>query len=191
MTYTLDTCKVQPSLCVSLGQFANSILPCTGAFGRMESNTAALMKILDSLESQERMVKAMLEDRKKQLSGKSKPQSGINQIAESTAQVLSHDPPLLQLTTANTCRERCTGKCHPWSHGVGLRGNSWQHAASKLQKLVPGFTIAPITMGGLAWSSAQLLVHVHQDGHPLPSRFLSFRDNVTDIISLSSGQALL
>jgi len=89
------------------------ILPYTGAFGRMESNTAALMKILDSLESQERMVKAMLEDRKKQLNGKSKPQPGLNQLAESTAQVLNHDPPPLQFTTANTCRERCTGNFHP------------------------------------------------------------------------------
>ena len=114
MTYTLDTCKVQPSLCVSLGQFAKSVLPCTGAFGRMESNTAALMKILDSLESQERMVKAMLEDRKKQLNGKSKskPQPGMNQLAESTAQVLDHDHSLFQLTTADICRERCKGKCH-------------------------------------------------------------------------------
>ena len=60
----------------------------TGAFGRMESNTAALMKILDSLEKQERMVKSMLEDRRKQLKG-SKPhaQPAMLQLTASTTQV--------------------------------------------------------------------------------------------------------
>ncbi|CAK0759515.1 hypothetical protein CVIRNUC_002703 [Coccomyxa viridis] len=51
----------------------------------MESNTAALMKILDSLEKQERMVKSMLEDRKKQLKG-SKPQPAMLQLTASTTQ---------------------------------------------------------------------------------------------------------
>ena len=58
----------------------------TGAFGRMESGTAALMKILDSLEKQERLVKAMLEDRKQQLKG-SRPQPAMLQLTASTAQV--------------------------------------------------------------------------------------------------------
>ena len=58
----------------------------TGAFGRMESGTAALMKILDTLEKQERMVKAMLEDRKQQLKG-GKPQPALLQLTASTAQV--------------------------------------------------------------------------------------------------------
>ena len=53
----------------------------------MESNTAALMKILDSLEKQERMVKTMLEDRKKQLEGKGRPQPGLQQLTASAAQV--------------------------------------------------------------------------------------------------------
>ena len=52
----------------------------------MESNTAALMKILDSLEKQERMVKSMLEDRRKQLKG-SKPQPTMLQLTASTTQV--------------------------------------------------------------------------------------------------------
>ena len=63
-----------------------SAAPHTGTFGRMESNTAALMKILDSLEKQERMVKSMLEDRKKQLKG-SKPQPTMLQLTASTTQV--------------------------------------------------------------------------------------------------------
>lgn len=59
-----------------------------GTFGRMESNTAALMKILDSLEKQERMVKTMLEDRKRQLRGNgAKAHPGLAQLASSTAQV--------------------------------------------------------------------------------------------------------
>ncbi|CAL5227048.1 g9946 [Coccomyxa viridis] len=58
----------------------------SGTFGRMESNTAALMKILDSLEKQERMVKTMLEDRKRQLKGKSRPQPGLEQLTTSAAQ---------------------------------------------------------------------------------------------------------
>ena len=64
--------------------------PCAGTFGRMESNTAALMKILDSLEKQERMVKTMLEDRKRQLKGKSRPQPGLEQLTTSAAQVQHH-----------------------------------------------------------------------------------------------------
>lgn len=59
----------------------------TGAFGRMESNTAALMKILNSLESQERMVKAMLDDRKRQLKGGKAQQPAMRQLTASTAQV--------------------------------------------------------------------------------------------------------
>ncbi len=65
-------------------------VPCAGTFGRMESNTAALMKILDSLEKQERMVKTMLEDRKRQLKGKGKPQPGLQQLTASAAQVEHH-----------------------------------------------------------------------------------------------------
>ena len=52
----------------------------------MESDTAALMKMLDTLERQERMVKAMLEDRKKQLRG-GKPQPTMLQLTASTTQV--------------------------------------------------------------------------------------------------------
>ena len=62
-----------------------------GTFGRMESNTAALMKILDSLEKQERMVKTMLEDRKRQLRGNgAKAHPGLAQLTASTAQVREH-----------------------------------------------------------------------------------------------------
>ena len=66
-------------------------LLCAGAFGRMESNTTALVKILDSLEKQERMVKAMLEDRKRQLKGKGRAQPGLEQLTASAAQVQHHD----------------------------------------------------------------------------------------------------
>ena len=74
-------------------------LPCAGAFGRMESNTAALMNILDSLEKQERMVKAMLEDRKRQLKGKGRAQPGLEQLTASAAQVQYHatDPVVLAI----------------------------------------------------------------------------------------------
>ena len=70
---------------------AESAVKDTGAFGRMESNTAALMKILDSLEKQERMVKSMLEDRRKQLKG-SKPQPAMLQLTASTTQVSYRSP---------------------------------------------------------------------------------------------------
>ena len=62
-------------------------LYCVGAFGRMESDTAALAKILDRLEEQERMVKAMLEDRKQQLKGKGRPQPGSRPVRARAAQV--------------------------------------------------------------------------------------------------------
>ena len=64
---------------------------CAGTFGRMESNTTALVKILDSLEKQERMVKAMLEDRKRQLKGKGRSQPSLEQLTASAAQVQHHD----------------------------------------------------------------------------------------------------
>ena len=65
-------------------------LPHAGTFGRMESNTTALVKILDSLEKQEHMVKGMLEDRKRQLKGKGRAQPSLEQLTASTAQVEHH-----------------------------------------------------------------------------------------------------
>ncbi len=72
---------------------ASHLVHPAGAFGRMESNTVALMKILDSLEKQERMVKTMLEDRKRQLKGSgAKANPGMAQLTASTAQVENRLP---------------------------------------------------------------------------------------------------
>lgn len=98
----------------------------------MESNTAALVKILDSLEKQERMVKAMLEDRKRQLKDKGRAQPGLEQLTASTAQVQHHatHPVILATSVARNIRSIFSqGTSWPSCIAPGLEASCGGHSS--------------------------------------------------------------